>query len=210
MQGILGKSAFYEDLQLIQNEKPSSAAFPQGLDVFLLWHLALFPVYKSILRQLGTERLWQLDEGEMWVGDQPWHCSYLKVEHKDKLDQKSCVPQSFLFPLNTNTESPRNNSTPEKERCLSVHCLMLSYSVRVMFKPERLVSVRRMRGADKWQCNHVHTQLKIQKHAQVMQDFLLTAPVPYRHHLLLLASNPGTKKKSAEGKRKRLGRAVKE
>jgi len=32
-----------------------------------------------------------------------------------------------------------------------------------------------------------------------MQNFLLTAPVPYRHHLPLLASNPGIKKETGKG-----------
>ncbi len=42
---------------------------------------------------------------------------------------------------------------------------------------------------------HTHTYSLMYKttHTQVMQGFLLTAPVPYRHHPLLLASNPGIK-----------------
>lgn len=47
-----------------------------------LWHSV---VYKGLLLQQWREGMWQLDEGEMWVGDQPWHCSYLKTENKDKL-----------------------------------------------------------------------------------------------------------------------------
>lgn len=43
----------------------------------------------------------------------------------------------------------------------------------------------------------------IQKHTQVMQLCLLTAPVLYRHHPLLLASNPDIKKKGETGKRER-------
>lgn len=49
-----------------------------------------------------------------------------------------------------------------------------------------------------------HVQFNIQKLTQVMQGFLLTAPVPYRHHPLLLASNPGIKKKRGKGGRERV------
>lgn len=43
----------------------------------------------------------------MWVGDQFWHCSYLKTEHKDKVAQKkSPFPQSLLFFLKNKHRQP--------------------------------------------------------------------------------------------------------
>lgn len=148
---------------------------------------------------------WELSGCDSWmrmrcgIGDQLWHCSNLKTEHKDKLAKKLLSPSLFYSSLNTNTDSPRNNNTRVKERCLSAHGVILCHCVTVMFRPAWLVSVRGTWGAHEW---HTHTLSSTCKRTQVMQGFLLTAPVPYRHHPLLLASNPGIKKK---GCRERVG-----
>lgn len=114
----------------------------------------------------------------MWVGDQFWHCWYLKTEHNDKVAQKSPFLQSLLFFFKkTNTDNPRNNNTQAKECCLSAHGVILCHSVRVMFRPAWLVSVRRMWGADEISNTqtlvHTHTQFNIQGTHRWCKGFFL-------------------------------------
>lgn len=147
--------------------------------------------------------MWQLDTGEMWVGDQLWHCSYLKTECKDTLTNththKSPVPQSLLFFLKHKHRQPtQQQHTGEGVlpvsawRDIMPQC-QSDFQAGVIGECEKNV-----KGT--WVAVQTHN---IQKHTQVMQLCFLTAPVLYRHHPLLLASNPDIKKKGETGKRER-------
>lgn len=114
---------------------------------------------------------WEMSGCDSWmrmrcgIGDQLWHCSNLKTEHKDKLAKKLPSPSLFYSSLNTNTDSPRNNNTRMKERCLSAHGVILCHCVTVMFRPAWLVSVRGTWGAREWQ-THTHTHTLSVQHAK--------------------------------------------
>ena len=161
---------------------------------------------------MGTEQMWQLVGDEMWVGDQLWHCSYLKTEHKDKLAQKkSLVLQSLLFFLKhkqpTQQQHTGKGAPPVSTWCDIMPQCQSDVQASVIGECEKNV-----RGGWLTVQTHIpkHTNTRtvwssIRGHTQVMQGFLLTAPVPYRHHRLPLVSNPGIKIKEGNGGRGRVG-----
>lgn len=106
---------------------------------------------------------WELSGCDSWIrGDVGrWSALTLLVSenrmqrhtHKHTHTNLQC-PSLFYSSLNTNTDSPRNNSTRVKECCLSARGVILCHSVRVIFRLGWLVSVRRMWRAHEWQCKH--------------------------------------------------------
>lgn len=136
------------------------------------------------------------------ISDQLWHCSNLKTEHKDKLGgekkENPPVPQSLLFFLKHKHRQPTQQQHMG-ERALPVSTwrdiMPLCHSdVRASVIGE---CERKVRG--RWVTVQTYTRAHIHTHTQVMQGLLLMAPVPYRHHPLLLASNPGMKKNERKG-----------
>lgn len=145
--------------------------FPEALNLFQLWHTVVPFVYEDILQQMATERIWQLFENEMWVGDQLWHCSNLKTEHKDKLAKKAPVHKSLLFLPYTQAEAAHATTTTHRRRrpCLSASGVILCLSVKVMFRPavweEREGHMSDSLNTQTNKHTHTHIQLNSQKDA---------------------------------------------
>lgn len=142
---------------------------------------------------------------DVGIGDQLWHCSYLKTEHKHKLaKKKSPVPQLLSFFLK------HKHRQPTHQQHMGEGVLPVSSWRDIMPQCQSDVQARvigecEKNARGKWVTvqGHTHNSTNKSTHSQVEPGFLLTAPVPYRHHPLLLASNPGIKKKRGEGWRER-------
>lgn len=171
--------------------------FPEALNLFQVWHTV---VPFSLWRHSAADGNWvdltavlRIRCGQVIGSDTVGNGK----QHKNKLARKAPVRESLLFFFKHKHSAAHATATthPACWRC----AVMPRLSVTLMFRP---AVWEEHEGPREWQVKHTTKQIEPHTFSKTAQKdtgdsslVLLTAPAPYRHHPVLLASGPDTEKR---------------